>query len=69
MAASRASVTRGTASTVDASFQVGLVSGRDLQVRLEVSDGRIRDSISGFSVPAARRATLELPERPPIGNR
>ena len=69
MAADRASVTRGTAGTVDASFQVGLMSGRNLQVRLEASDGRIRDTISSLSVPAERRGTLELPERPPIGNR
>jgi len=69
MAADRASVTRGTAGTLDASFQVGLMSGRNLQVRLEVFDGRIRDTISGLSVPAERRATLEVPERPPIGNR
>ena len=69
MAADRASVARATAGTVDASFQVGLVSGRNLQVRLEASDGRIRDTISGVSVPAERRATLEVPERPPIANR
>ena len=69
MAADRASVTRGTAGTVDASFQVGLMSGRNLHVRLEAFDGRIRDTISGVSVPAERRGTLELPERPPIGNR
>ena len=53
----------------DASFQVGLMSGRNLHVRLEAFDGRIRDTISGVSVPAERRGTLELPERPPIGNR
>jgi len=47
---------------------VGLVSGRNLQVRLEAFDGRIRDTISGLTVPAERRATLELPERP-VGNR
>ena len=69
MAADRASVARTTAGTVDASFQVGLVSGRNLQVRLEAFDGRIRDTSSGVSVSAERRATLELPERPPIGNR
>jgi hypothetical protein len=69
MAADRASVTRGTAGTVAASFQVGLMNGRNLQVRLEAFDGRIRDTIAGLSVPAERRATLELPERPPIGNR
>ena len=69
MAADRASVTRGTAGTVDASFQVGLMSGRNLQVRLEAFDGRIRDTISGLSAPAERRGTLEVPERPPIGNR
>jgi hypothetical protein len=68
MAADRASVARATAGTVDASFQVGLVSGRNLQVRLEAFDGRIRDTISGLTVPAERRATLELPERP-VGNR
>jgi hypothetical protein len=69
MAADRASVTRGTAGTVDGSFQVGVISGRNLQVRLEAFDGRIRDTISGLSVPAERRGTLELPERPLIGNR
>jgi hypothetical protein len=69
MAADRASVVRGAAGTVDASFQVGLVSGRSLHVRLEASDGRIRDTISGASVAAERRATLDVPERPPIGNR
>jgi hypothetical protein len=69
IAADRASVARTTAGTVDASFQVGLVSGRSLQLRLEAFDGRIRDAISGLSVPAERRATLELPERPAIGNR
>ena len=69
MVAGRASVTRGTAGAVDASFQVDLMSGRNLQVRLEAFDGRIRDTISGLSVPAERRSTLELPERPPIGNR
>ena len=68
MAADRACVARATAGTVDASFQVGLVSGRNLQVRLEAFDGRIRDTISGLTVPAERRATLELPERP-VGNR
>ena len=68
MAADRASVARATAGTVDASFQVGLVSGRNLQVRLEAFDGRIRDTISGLTVPAERRATLELAERP-VGNR
>src|SRR4029453_601762 len=55
MAASRASVTRGTSGPIDASFQVGLVSGRNLDVRLEAFDGRIRDAISGVSVPAERR--------------
>ena len=65
----RASVTRGTGGRLDASFQVGLIDGRNLQVRLEVFDGRIRETISGLSVPIERRATLELPERPPIGNR
>jgi hypothetical protein len=69
MAADRASVARTTAGTVDASFQVGLVTGGSLQLRLEAFDGRIRDAISGLSVPAERRATLELPERPAIGNR
>ena len=69
MAADRASVARRTAGTVDASFQVGLLSGANLQVRLEASDGRIRDTISGSSVPAGRRASLALPERPPIGSR
>lgn len=69
MAAGRASVTHGTAGRLDASFQVGLMSGRDLQVRLEVFDGRIRDTISGSSVAVDRRASLEIPERPPIGNR
>jgi hypothetical protein len=69
MAADRASVGRTTAGTVDASFQVGLVSGRNLQVRLEALDGRVRDTISGLSVAAERRTTLEVPERPPIGNR
>jgi hypothetical protein len=69
MAADGASVARTTAGTVDASFQVGLVSGRHLQVRLEAFDGRMRDTISGLSVPTERRTTLELPERPPIGNR
>jgi hypothetical protein len=68
MAADRASVARATAGTVDASFQVGLVSGRNLQVRLEAFDGRIRDTISGLTVATERRATLELPERP-VGNR
>ena len=68
MAADRASVARATAGTVDASFQVGLVSGRNLQVRLEAFDGRIRDTISGLTVLAERRATLELTERP-VGNR
>jgi hypothetical protein len=68
MAADRASVARATAGTVHASFQVGLVSGRNLQVRLEAFDGRIRDTISGLIVPAERRATLELPERP-VSNR
>ena len=69
MAADRASVTRATAGRVDASFQVALMSGRNLEVRLEVFDGRIRDTISGLSVPAERRAILETPERPPFGNR
>jgi hypothetical protein len=69
MAAGGASVTRGTAGTIDASFQVGLIGGRNLHVRLEVFDGRIRDTISGLSVRAERRATLEVPERPPIGHR
>jgi hypothetical protein len=69
MDADRASVTRGTAGTVDASFQVGLHSGRSLQVRLHALDGRIRDAISGLSVPAERRGTLEAPERPPIRKR
>ena len=69
MAAGRASVARATAGAVDVSFQVGLVSGRTLYVRLEVSDERIRDAVSGLSVPAERRATLEVPERPPVGNR
>ena len=69
MAAGRASVARATAGAVDVSFQVGLVSGRTLTVRLEVSDERIRDTVSGLSVPAERRATLEVPERPPVGNR
>src|SRR5215471_834328 len=64
MAADRASVVRGTAGTVDASFQVGMVGGRNLEVRLKAYDGRIRDTISGFSVPAERRATLDVPERP-----
>jgi len=68
MAAAGASVAGATAGTVDASFQVALVSGRNLQVRLEVFDGRIRDTTSGLSVPAERRATLELPERP-VGQR
>jgi hypothetical protein len=69
MAADQASVARTTAGTVDASFQVGLVSGRNLPVRLEAFAGRIRDTNSGLCVPAGRRATLEVPERPPIGNR
>jgi hypothetical protein len=69
MAADRASVTRAAAGTVDASFQVALMSGRNLQVRLETFDGQIRDAISGLSVPAERRAILEVPERPPFGNR
>src|SRR4029453_6321549 len=59
MAADRASVARATAGAVDVSFQGGLVSGRTLAVRLEVSDERIRDTVSGLSVPAERRATLE----------
>jgi hypothetical protein len=69
MAADRASVARGAAGTVDASFQVGLVSGRHLQLRLKASGERIRDAISGLSVPAERRARLEVPERPPLGRR
>ncbi len=69
MAADQASVARATRGTVDASFQVGLVSGRNLQVRLEASERGIRDVISGLSVPAERRAGLEVPERPPTGNR
>jgi hypothetical protein len=69
MAADRASVARATAGRIDVSFQVGLISGSNLQVRLQASDGRIRDSISGLSVPAERRATLEMPLRPPVGNR
>jgi hypothetical protein len=69
MAADRASVTRATAGTVNASFQVALMSGRNLQVRLEAFDGRVREAISGLSVPAERRAILEVPERPPFGNR
>ena len=69
MTADRASVTREAAGTVSAAFQVGLHSGRNLQVRLEVADGRIRDTISGASVPAERRATLDVPERPPIDRR
>ena len=69
MAADGARVAGPIAGRVDASFQVGLVSGRNLQVRLEAIDGRIRDTISGLSVAAERRTTLELPERPPIGNR
>jgi len=69
MAADRANVTRRTTGTVDGSFQVGLIDGRNLQVRLEVFDGRVRDTISGLSVALERRATLEVPERPRIGNR
>jgi len=69
VAADRASVTRATAGRVDASFQVALMSGRNLQVRLEAFDGRIRDAVSGLSVPAERRPILETPERPPFGNR
>ena len=69
MTAHRARVARDAAGALDASFQVGLVSGADRQVRLEVIDGRIRDTISGLSVPAERRATLEVPERPPVGSR
>jgi hypothetical protein len=69
MAADRASVARASAGTIDASFQVALVSGGNLQVRLEAFDGRIRDTISGLTVRAERRATLEMPERPPIGDR
>lgn len=68
MAADRASVSRAAGGTVDASFQMGLVSGRTLTVRLEARDGRIRDADSGASVPAERRATLGLPERP-VGGR
>jgi hypothetical protein len=41
------------ADPVDASCQVGLINGRNLQVRLEVFDGRIRDTISGLSQPIA----------------
>ena len=69
MAAGRASVTPATTGAVHASFQVGLMSGENLQVRLEAFDGRIRDTISGLSVPAERRASLEVPERPPVGKR
>jgi hypothetical protein len=68
MAADRASVARGTGDALDASFQVGLIGGGTRQVRLEVLDGRVRDTISGVSVPAERRATLDVPERP-AGNR
>lgn len=71
MAAHRASVARATADRdrVDASFELGLVSGASLHVRLQTYDGRIRDTISGLSVPAERRATLDMPERPPVGSR
>ena len=69
MAADRASVARASAGTVDASFQVPLMSGGNLQVGLEAFDGPVRDTISGLTVPAERRATLEMPERPPISNR
>ena len=69
MAAWRASVRRGTGGTVDASFQVGLISNDSLQVQLHVFDGRIRDTISGLSVAAERRDTLDVPERPPAGKR
>jgi hypothetical protein len=69
MTADRASVARATTGLVDASFQVALMSGRSLQVRLQASDGRIRDTISGLSVPAERRSTVEVPERLPVGRR
>jgi hypothetical protein len=69
MAAQHATVVRGTAGAFDASFQVGLVSGRDVHVRLRAFEGRIRDTISGTSVPAHHRTTLEIPEQPPVGKR
>jgi hypothetical protein len=69
MAADRARVAPASAGTVDASFQVALIGGGNRQVRLEAFDGRIRDTNSGLTVPAERRATLDMPERPPIGER
>lgn len=63
MAAGQASVARAAGDAVEASFQVSLMSGRTLEVRLEARDGRIRDAVTGTSVPAERRATLEVPER------
>lgn len=63
MAADQASVARAAGDAVEASFQVGLMSGRTLEVRLEARDGRIRDAVTGTSVPAERRATLEVRER------
>lgn len=67
MAADQASVARAAGDAIEASFQVGLVSGRTLQVRLEARDGRIRDAVTGTSVPAERRAALEVPGRPAGG--
>ena len=63
MGADRASVARTAGDAIDASFQVGLMSGRTLEVRLEARDGRIRDAATGTSVRALRRATQEVPER------
>ena len=67
MAADRASVARAAGDAIEASFQVGLMSGRTLEVRLESRDGRIRDAATGASVPAERRATLEVPGLPTAG--
>ena len=65
MPADRAIVASTAGPTIDASFQIGLLSGQHLQVRLHAVDGQIRDTISGVTVAAERRESLDMPERPP----
>jgi len=63
--ASHAAVARSSSGAIDVSFQIQLISGGPLEVKLALRDDAMLDARTGLRVPTERKATTDVPEMPP----
>ena len=63
--AAAARVTRSTSGTIEVSFEIQLMVAGPRVVKLEITDTEMREASTGLHARTERRATLDVPERPP----